>query len=549
MNKKAVLIGGVILIALVAGGVFLLSQNKKAGTRTTATKALYHCPMHKEYISDKPGNCPICSMKLVKKEGSDEEAMKKMIQENQVTHSETSQTTNTEAAAATGAVFISPERQQMLGVRSVPAEYKTISREVRTVGKIAYDETRITHIHTRFNGWIEHVFVDFVGEPVRKGQQLFTIYSPELVSTQEEYLLALRSREKLGGSSFDWISKGSNTLADSAKERLKLWGVSEAEIEEVRKTGKARRTVPVYSPVNGIVTQRAAYHHGTYITPEMEIYTIVDISTVWLVADISEKDLPFVKTGQMLTIEFPYSNGKRIDSRIEFFYPYLDPATRTGQVRVQLKNPGNQFKLDQFVNVFVRMEEQKNLVVPSDAVLNTGEKQYVFIDLGDGYFDPRQLRIGVQTAEETSIEEGLKEGERVVTAANFLLDSEARLRGVLENMGKPKQPTETIAQPKTKLNIQILQPKTAKTGDNEFKVSVKDASGNPITGSEVEVTIFMPQMGNMPPMTSKGVLLDQGNGIYAGTLSVPMAWTWETTISVRKDGNVLGSIKTTVTAR
>lgn len=549
MNKKLVLVIGVILVALIVGGVFLLSRNNKnAVTNTAVTKALYYCPMHKEYVSDKPGNCPICSMKLVKKEGSDEGAMNKMMQENQVHRSEAPQTTSTGSAAA-GAVFISPERQQMLGVRSVAAEYKTISRELRTVGKIAYDETRITHIHTKFNGWIERVFIDFVGEPVRKGQRLFTIYSPELVSTQEEYLLALRSREKLGASSFDWISKGSNTLADSAKERLKLWGVSEAEIEELTRTGKARRTIPVYSPVNGIVTQRAAYHHGTYITPEMEIYTLVDISTVWLVADIYEKDLPFVKIGQKLTIEFPYGNGKTIDSRIEFFYPYLDPATRTGQVRIQLKNPGNKFKPDQFVNVFIKTEEQKNLVVPSDAVLNTGEKQYVFIDLGDGYFDPRQVRIGVQTVDGTSIEEGLKEGERVVTAANFLLDSEARLRGVLENMGKPTQPTETIAQPKTKLNIEILQPKTAKTGDNEFKVSVKDASGNPITGAEVEVTLFMPQMASMPPMTSKGALLDQGNGIYAGMLSVPMAWTWETTITVRKDSQVLGSMKTSVTAR
>jgi RND family efflux transporter MFP subunit len=536
MNKKVIAV--VVLGVLIASGIAFISwKTIQTSKSENVKKDIYYCPMHKDYVSDKPGNCPICEMKLVKKGSEDQPT-------EQIKEQDASQT------ATQGNVFISPERQQMLGVRSVPAEFKTLNRQIRTVGKIAYDETRITHLHTKFNGWIEHVYADFVGEPVKKGEPLFTIYSPELVSTQEEYLLALRSKEKLGKSSYDWISKGSNTLADSARERLKLWGITETEIDQVEKTGKAQRTLTIYSPTNGVVTQRAAYHHGTYITPEMDLYTIVDISTVWLVADIYEKDLPFVKTGQQVSIEFPYDKSKKINSRIDFFYPYLDPTTRTGQIRIQLKNPDTQLKPDQFVNVFIKTEEQTALVVPTDSVLNTGEQQYVFVDLGNGYFDPREVRTGIQTPEGIAIDEGLKEDERVVTSANFLLDSEARLRGVLENMGKPNQAaTNPNTQPTSNLKIQILKPKSPKTGDNEFEVSVKDTDGNPISNAEVEINLSMPQMGSMPAMSNKGMLLDQGNGIYEGTINVAGPWTWETTVTVNKDDRFLGSMRTTLTAR
>ena len=538
MNRKVLLIAALILSGLVALGIFLSVGNQSSSHQTHAVKDVYYCPMHKDYVSDKPGNCPICSMKLVKKEVQESPKSPGMNAPAETMPQET-----------TG-VFISPERQQMLGVRSVPAQKKEISLSIRTVGRIAFDETRIAHVHTKFSGWIEQVFVDFVGETVRKGQPLFTIYSPELVSTQEEYLVALRSKEQLGDSSFEWISKSSNSLADSARERLRLWGISDAEIEEIARTGKAKRTLTIYSQANGIVIQRAAYHHGTYITPENEIYTIVDISNVWLLADIYEKDLPFIKTGEKVTIDFPYESGTRtIESKIQFFYPYLDPTTRTGQVRLQLSNAGYQLKPDQYVNVTIETGKQQQLVVPSDAVLNTGEKQYVFVDLGSGYFDPREVQVGIQTPDGTAIEEGLKEGERVVTAANFLLDSEARLKGALENMGKPKKSMSVQSEPAASVSIKILEPKTAKSGDNDFKVLVEDASGKPVAGAEVEITLSMSAMGNMPPMSSKATLLDRGNGIYAGSVNVAVPSTWETMIVVQKEGKLLGTMKTSVTAR
>jgi multidrug efflux pump subunit AcrA (membrane-fusion protein) len=544
MKRKTVLLIVFLLAALVAGGSFVLLKGKGGSQQITEGKTLYYCPMHKEYVSDKPGNCPICSMKLVPKQEGPQDTGKP-AGNHQAAHAPQ---TTAQAMTETGGIFIPPQRQQSLGVRTVSAEMKNISREIRTVGKIAYDETRIAHIHTRFNGWVENVFVDFVGQTVRRGQPLFTVYSPELVSTQQEYLLALRSEKQLGDSSFDWIAESPGTLAESAKARLRLWGISEREIEEVARTGQPKRALTIYSPVAGVVTQRAAYHHGMYVTPEEELYTIVDLAAVWLIADVYEKDLPFVRTGQTVRIEFPYEEHPPLDAKIDFFYPYLDPNTRTGQVRIQFPNPNYELKPDQFVNVLLRTAAERHLVVPEDAVLNTGDQQYVFVESQDGYFDPRRVQIGIQTKEGTAILNGLKAGERVAAAANFLLDSEARLRGALENMGKPSEPLAAEAAGKA-LAIQILEPKTAKTGENRFRISVKDPTGKPVTEAEVEVTLFMPAMVNMPAMSSKATLLEEGNGIYAGIVEFKMAWTWETTIVVRKQEKVLGTWKTTVTAR
>lgn len=446
-------------------------------------------------------------------------------------------------------VFIAPEKQQTIGIHSVPAKRKEIASEIRTLGRVAFDETRVTHIHTKVNGWIQDVFVNFVGQPVKRGQPLFTVYSPDLLSTQQEYLLALRSQKQLGNSSYSWVAKGSNDLAESARERLKLWDVPDSEIRSIEKTGEPIKALTVFSPVGGVVMERSAYHHGTYITPEMELYMIVDLSKVWLLADVYEKDLSLIRTGQTAEIEYPYGNQKSISGKVSFFYPTLNAQTRTGQVRIELPNPDNQLKPDQYLNVRIQVEKAEQLVVPSDAVLNTGEQQYVFIDSGDGYFEPREVKAGVQTPDGTAIEDGLKEGEPVVTAANFLLDSESKLKGVMANMGKPKKTATTAAAMNQKVVIELLQPKTGKSGENDFMVSVKDKSGNPVTGAEVKVVLSMPAMGSMPPMSSNGMLLDKGNGMYEGTVEIAMAWTWDTVITVRKNGELLGTKQTSVTAR
>ena len=457
------------------------------------------------------------------------------------------------AAPATqeNAIFVSPEKQQLIGMRSVPATYGSLTREIRTTGKVAYDETRVTHIHTKVSGYIEDVYADSVGKPVRAGEPLFTIYSPDLVATQQDYLLALRSRNVLRDSTLASAATGSENLLAAARERLRLWDVTDREIRSLETEGKVKRALPVLSPVTGIVTERAAYHHGTFVDPTKDLFTIVDLSQVWVLAEIYEADLPFVRPGQMAEIEFPYSAGARkLRGRIDFLYPFLDPKTRTVQARIQFPNPGLTLRPETFTNVRLEISLGRQLLVPQDAVMDTGIEQYVFIDKGDGHVQPRRVKVTPESGDKAGILEGLKAGERVVTAANFLIDSDSRLKGAFANMGKPSSMTNGQAQtPKRTIAVDVLEPKTAKTGMNTIRLLVKDAAGKPIAGAQVDVTLLMPQMGSMAPMTSKAELTEAGNGIYAGQIEFQMAWTWQTTVTVRRNGNAIGVAQTSITAR
>jgi membrane fusion protein, copper/silver efflux system len=515
-----------------------LVRLEKAPESTVETaKDQYYCPMHPQQRSDKPGNCPICSMKLVKMEGT-------VAQEHDAAK-------EPPMAAEAPTVFISPERQQLIGVRTVVAERKPLSREIWATGKIAFDETKVTHIHTKISGFIEEVFADYVGKPVKSGQPLFTIYSPDLVATQEEYLLALRSSDSLKDSSFQWVSKGSTNLLEAARKRLQLWDISEQEIRELEKSEKAKRALTIFSPVSGIVTQRAAYHHGRNVTPEMELYTIVDLSTVWALGEVYEHELPLIRIGQSVQVEFPYGAGTRVrNGRITFVSPTLDPKTRTAEVRVEFANPDLTLRPDMFVNFKARVSFGSPLVVPADAVLDTGTEQYVFVDKGQGYFEPRMVTVGQEADGLYAIERGLRPGERVVTAANFILDSESRLKGAFPGTGMAfSAHAAHTGAASPGMRVEILEPRSAKTGKNRIRLMARDSDGNPISGADVDITLFMPQMGNMAPMRAGAKLTPMGQGQYEGEVDIPMAWTWETTVTAKKDGKVVGSAKTSITAR
>ena len=460
-------------------------------------------------------------------------------------------------ATVTGAeshdIFISPERQQLVGVRSVPVITKSLTKEIRAVGKVASDETRVTHIHTKVTGYIEETFVNFVGQSVHHGQPVFTIYSPDLVATQQDYLLALKSRTVLKDSAFPWVSQGSDNLLAAARERLRLWDVTEDEISTIEKTGKFIRALTVYSPATGIVTQRAAYHHGTYVTPEMELYTIVDLSSVWVLGDIYETDLPYMSVGQQALVEFPNGSRPSRAGKVVFLSPFIDPKTHTGQIRMNFTNQDLALKPDTFVNVNVQIRLPARPVVPEDAVLDTGTEQYVFVDKGNGYFEPRAVKRGGEAGGYFVIENGLRPGERVVTGANFLIDSESRLKGALANMRKPESQVSgakgQASASAQALKIEIVEPMEAKVGSNNVHLVVRNASGNPVDGAEVEMKLFMPQMGSMAPMTSRATLKSAGGGMYLGAIDFPMAWTWQTTFTVRKRGEVLGVVQTNLMAR
>lgn len=550
-----------LLVVGAAAGFYVKSRTASgnspaemdaASLQQAAAGETYYCPMHTHYKSEKPGNCPICSMKLVKLEaggtaetGQPKEAMPGMP------GMETKPEAEQAGGAAPSTFFVAPQKQQLIGVQSVSAAMKPLTKEIRTVGRVTYDETKLTHIHTKVNGYVEEVFVNFVGKEVREGEPLFTIYSPDLLATQEEYLLALKSRKALKESSFSWVSTGSVDLLEATRRRLKLWDITDEEIATLEREGKVKRALTIYSPVSGIVTERAAYHHGRYVNPETDLYTIVDLSTVWLLADIYEYETSFVKVGQVAEIDSPYtSNTKPLRGKVTFIYPYLNPKTRTTQVRMEFPNPDLTLRPDMFFNVRLRIDLGNQVVVPEDSVLDTGTEQYVFVDRGEGYFEPRRVKLGPEAGGYYAIQSGLKPGEKVVTSANFILDSESRLKGAFANMGKPAMPEAGQTAPgMQKLSATILEPKEAKVGKNTIRLAVRDAQGNPVEDAEVEVTLSMPQMGSMPPMSSKAVLRHEGKGQYAGTIDVPMAWTWQTTIVAKKDGKTLGTVETSLTAR
>lgn len=452
--------------------------------------------------------------------------------------------------AGDNTIFVPPEKQQLIGVKSVPAVVKALAKEIRTIGKVTFDETKVSHIHTKVTGYIDEVFVDYVGKLVKKGNPLFTIYSPDLVATQEEYLLALKSRNVLKDARFPWISDGSENLLQATRRRLQLWDVSEQEILDLEKEGKVKRALTIYSPVSGVVTERAAYHHGRFVNPEMDLYTIVDLSVVWVRGQVYEYELPFVKAGQTAEVEFPYTeNVPPRTGRVVYLAPFLDPQTRTAEIRLEFPNPDMSLRPDSFLNFRLRVPLRSGVVIPQDAVLDTGAQQYVFVDKGDGYFEPRLVKVAAQAAGETLIDSGLKPGERVVTAANFILDSESRLRGVFANMGKPGAAPAAAPSAGPNIKVDIIEPKQAKVGSNALRLAVKDSSGKPMDNAEVSVRIVMPQMGNMAPMSAEAEMQPAGNGEYFGTIQIPMAWTWEMTVTVRKGGPPIGALRTSITAR
>ncbi len=550
-NKKQNFIQVVVillLISIVGVGLYLYqhkAQTNKGSSKVQA-KDNYYCPMHPQYKADKPIDCPICSMKLVKFEPTPNGENKPMDSMPGMDGSSSS----TSSQASNNTIYVDPQRQQLIGVQFAKAITKPLSKELRVVGKVSFDETKITHIHTKVTGYLENVFVDYVGKPVKKGDPLFTIYSPDLVATEQEYLLALRSNKELSKSSFEEVSFGSSSLLEATRKRLKLWDISDKEIEELEIEGKAKRELTFYSPVDGIVTERAAFGHGKFVNPEMDLYSIVDLSTVWIIGEVYEYEMSFVKLGQTVEIEMPYSDKKSLYiGKITYIYPVMDAKTRTAKIRIECKNPQYTFKPEMFVSMKIKINLGTHLVVPEDAVMDTGEEQYVFVDKGNGYFEPRPVKVGTSSDGYYVIESGLGEGEQVVTAANFILDSESRLKGAFANMGKPNKEMQKAETSSSNLKVEILEPKVGKVGKNTIRLLVKDALDKAISYGDVDITLFMPQMGSMAPMTSNAKLKAVGNGEYGGEIDIPMAWTWQTTITVKKAGQTIGSTQTNITAR
>lgn len=336
--------------------------------------------------------------------------------------------------AAPQRVLISAARQQTIGVRTAVVGHQSLDTTIRTVGAMAYDETRITEVHPKVSGWVERTFVDSVGKTVRRGQPLLTIYSPELVSTQHEYLLALRARDQLGASAFGETRRGAESLLEATRDRLRLWDVSDAQVAELERTGQVQRTVTLYSPFDGVVLERNTFA-GQYITPETATAKIADLSRIWVVAQIFEYETRTVKLGQQVQVEFPYGQATRtLEGRITFIYPDIDPQTRRARVRIEFRNPGLDLKPETYVTVVIQVAGGHALAVPREAVLDTGAARYVILALDGGYFEPRPVEVGEPVDAFYPVLKGLSGGERVVVSAQFLIDSETNLQAAMQAM-------------------------------------------------------------------------------------------------------------------
>ena len=349
------------------------------------------------------------------------------------------------AMAAADSVMVSPRKQQMIGVKTAKAEVRSLIRSMRTVGQIEVDERLLEHVHIKLEGWIEKLYVRFTGENVKKDQMLFEIYSPDLVATQDEYLLALKSVHQLGDSEFPEVAEGARSLLEATKRRFDLWDITPDHIEDLERTGKVLRTLPLHAPISGYVL-KMNLREGMYVTPDLELYTLADLSKIWVLADFYEYEIPEVKLGQQASISLAYFPGKKFQGKVTYIYPTLDPKTRTVKVRFEFPNPEWKLKPGMFANVELTIPLGKRLVVPNTAVLDSGREQRIFVSQGDGMFEPRTATVGVRTQQWYEILEGVKEGETVVATANFLLDSESNLKsasGMMMpgmDMGSKKKP-------------------------------------------------------------------------------------------------------------
>ncbi len=332
-------------------------------------------------------------------------------------------------------VDIPPEKQQLIGVKTVVAEIKPLQKIIRTVGIVQYDERRLATVNTKFEGWIEKLYVDYSGRYVRKGEPLAEIYSPELLATQLEFINLLKWDKENKPAKSDavgsMLANDSSAIIEGARQRLRLWDISDEQINRIEQSGKPIRALTIYSPVSGYVVQKMAFQ-GMRAMPGEKLFDIADLSTVWILSDIFEYDLPLIKAGEKALISLSYFPGRTFTSTIDYVYPAIAADTRSAKVRFTIPNPGNSLKPQMYTDVEVKVNLGKRLIVPEDAVLDAGKRQVVYVDKGEGGFEPREVTIGLRADGMVEVTGGLKAGERVVSSANFLIDSEAKLKGIVK---------------------------------------------------------------------------------------------------------------------
>jgi Cu(I)/Ag(I) efflux system membrane fusion protein len=445
-----------------------------------------------------------------------------------------------------GGVNVSPERQQLVGIRTATAEIRPMIQKIRTVGIVTYDETRIAQVFSKVEGWIEKLMVNYTGTLVRKGQPLFTLYSPDLVATQEEYLLALNAKKTLGSSSIKEISAGSDALLESAHRRLSLWDISDEQIDNLEKTGKPQRTLTFFAPISGFVIKKDAIQ-GMRVMPDKELYTITDLSTVWVNADIYEYELAHIRVGQKAKMNVASYPARDFVGKVSWIPPVLDEKTRTAKVRLEFPNRDFILKPEMYANAEIEINAGRKLAVPDEAVLDSGLRKVVFLDKGEGRFEPAEVKVGNKFDGYYEILAGLSPGERILASASFLLDSESRLKeamGAMAGMAghgdtkgmEAKTPAKAGPQERKVQDLTLMlltQPEKPKAGENVIRLKIADKSGQVIKDAQVSF-VFNMTMPGMVPSKGEGTLTK--DGLYETKTMLAMAGQWEVTVIVRRSG-------------
>jgi RND family efflux transporter MFP subunit len=475
------LLAGVVAFYNVPAFHVLLHPHP-VGDNAAKTADKYTCGMHPFIITDKPGNCPICGMTLTKIEGAavpvvaagaklapaekpSGGARKLLFYRNPMNPNITSQSpakdemgmdfvpVYEDEVKGSGAgvnlpegyatVQVGAERVKLAGIQSATAVHETISHPVRAAGIVVPDETRVRRVQAKIEGWIEKLHTNFTGQVVTKGEPLLEIYSPDLVATQREYLLARAGVDRMKESPYEDARQMSSGLAQAARTRLNLFDVPESFVAELERTGKVQRTVTLNAPVSGFVTGKEIFE-GTRVMPGMDLLTVTDLSHVWIEADLYEYEAQSVRVGQTAALETVADPGVKMKGRVAFIYPTFSPETRTLKVRFEFPNPGLRLKPQMYANVSLDLHSVTGVVIPDSALIETGVRVIAFVNAGDGSFEPREVKVGVRGNGKAQILSGVKVGEKVAVGANFLLDSESKLRAALTRMtggaSAPSQP-------------------------------------------------------------------------------------------------------------
>jgi RND family efflux transporter MFP subunit len=445
-------------------------------------------------------------------------------------------------------VQLTPERMQSIGVKTGTVEYKQLSDDIRATGTVDINERLISYVQVRFPGFIRKVFANATYQYVRKGEPLFTIYSPDLVATQQEYLLARQNQKALSTSTVDGVASGAESLSAAAEQRLEQWEVPQSEIAKLKETGRPVNDLTINSPVTGYITERNALPN-MYAESSTKLYTVADLSHVWVYAQVFQNDVGRVKPGDTAQITVDSYPGRIFSGQIEEILPQVDMATRTVRVRLTMANPGLKLKPGMFVNVDVKTSLGRQFVVPASAVFQSGTRQLVFLNHGNGSLEPKEITTGPRVADDFVVLKGLEPHQSIVTSASFLIDSESQLQAAAGSFAPPPPGAGSNAAPvnapaTTQTNIDFsTDPNPPNKGVNTFRVHLTGTGNAPIAGADVTVTFYMaamPAMG-MTAMNTTTKLNDKGNGMYEGSGSLSFGGTWQVTISVQKNGQVIAT--------